>query len=253
MPPPSSSPSSSAPALPRHCFVTVGATTTFTALLSAVQSASFLLGLAQAGFTHLTVQAGRDCEVFTTWAAGAVNPALLTVDCFDVKPSLACDMALCREYPEAGLDGGKGELADAVPDARLNLGPRPHAHPLDRPRALGVVISHAGTGSVLDALAANVPLVVVPNTELLDNHQAELAQMVEAQEYGVAGTLTTLLADIERAQALLLATQNAAVDAAAAHGAPAASSAGGLWDIARDIVQPYSKADTRAAEALQME
>lgn len=39
-----------------------------------------------------------------------------------------------------------------------------------------LVVSHAGSGSVFEALAARRPLVVVPNPILMDNHQAELAE-----------------------------------------------------------------------------
>jgi hypothetical protein len=50
--------------------------------------------------------------------------------------------------------------------------------------AASLVISHAGSGSVFEALGACVPLIVVPNPILMDNHQAELAEHLERQ--GVA-------------------------------------------------------------------
>lgn len=46
-----------------------------------------------------------------------------------------------------------------------------------------------GTGCILDALRIVVPLVVVPNPALLDNHQLELAQELAAQGYAVHGDL----------------------------------------------------------------
>ena len=46
-----------------------------------------------------------------------------------------------------------------------------------------------GSGSILDALRISVPLIVVPNTALLDNHQEELAEVLAAQEYVVHGKL----------------------------------------------------------------
>jgi beta-1,4-N-acetylglucosaminyltransferase len=51
----------------------------------------------------------------------------------------------------------------------------------------GLVISHAGSGSILEALRYQVPLVVVPNTALLDNHQEELAVAMEKQNYVLRG------------------------------------------------------------------
>ena len=46
-----------------------------------------------------------------------------------------------------------------------------------------------GSGSILDALRLAVPVVVVPNTALLDNHQEELAAELAAQGYVVYGKL----------------------------------------------------------------
>lgn len=46
-----------------------------------------------------------------------------------------------------------------------------------------------GSGSILDALRLNVPLIVVPNPSLLDNHQQELAEVLEQQGYVIHGKL----------------------------------------------------------------
>lgn len=40
-----------------------------------------------------------------------------------------------------------------------------------------------GAGTILDAMRLAVPLVVVPNSSLLDNHQEELAAELETQGY----------------------------------------------------------------------
>ena len=46
-----------------------------------------------------------------------------------------------------------------------------------------------GTGSILDALRISVPLIVVPNSTLLDNHQVELAEQLARQGYVIHGSL----------------------------------------------------------------
>ena len=46
-----------------------------------------------------------------------------------------------------------------------------------------------GSGTILDALRLSVPLIVVPNEELLDNHQVELAEALAEQGYVVHGRI----------------------------------------------------------------
>lgn len=59
-------------------------------------------------------------------------------------------------------------------------------------KAEGVVISHAGAGTILDAMRLDIPLIVVPNEELLDNHQEDLAVELEKQGYATFGKVNGL-------------------------------------------------------------
>jgi beta-1,4-N-acetylglucosaminyltransferase len=45
-----------------------------------------------------------------------------------------------------------------------------------------------GSGSILAALRFGVPLVVVPNPTLQDNHQEELADVLQQEGYAVWGS-----------------------------------------------------------------
>ena len=49
--------------------------------------------------------------------------------------------------------------------------------------------SDAGSGTILDGLRFEIPLIVVPNTDLLHNHQVELAEELAKQNYVVHGKL----------------------------------------------------------------
>lgn len=55
---------------------------------------------------------------------------------------------------------------------------------------------------MLDALRMAVPLIVVPNEELLDNHQVELAEALAEQEYVVHGKLANLPEALQDAEVL---------------------------------------------------
>lgn len=50
-------------------------------------------------------------------------------------------------------------------------------------------LSLTGSGSILDALRIELPTIVVPNPDLLDNHQLELAEALAEQNYVVHGNL----------------------------------------------------------------
>ena len=43
-----------------------------------------------------------------------------------------------------------------------------------------LIISHAGSGSIFESLSLSKPLIVVPNSLLMDNHQEELGQHLES-------------------------------------------------------------------------
>jgi len=59
-------------------------------------------------------------------------------------------------------------------------------------RLAGCVISHAGAGTILDAMRLGTPLVVVPNKGLLNNHQEELAEEVARARWAIHGEIGEL-------------------------------------------------------------
>ncbi|KAJ9073448.1 N-acetylglucosaminyldiphosphodolichol N-acetylglucosaminyltransferase catalytic subunit alg13 [Entomophthora muscae] len=69
-------------------------------------------------------------------------------------------------------------------------------------RNADLIISHAGSGSILESLRLRKRLVVVVNNTLADNHQAELAEELEKNSYlllctpsGLGETITRLEKD----------------------------------------------------------
>ncbi|KAH7479905.1 hypothetical protein PRIC1_008546 [Phytophthora ramorum] len=60
-----------------------------------------------------------------------------------------------------------------------------------------LVISHAGAGSIMDGLALRKKLLVVVNTALMDNHQAELAEAMADQNYCLQTSVQGLQSTLE--------------------------------------------------------
>lgn len=54
-----------------------------------------------------------------------------------------------------------------------------------------------GAGTALDALRLSLPLILVPNPALLDNHQLELAKELDKMGYAVHGRLEDLSAALK--------------------------------------------------------
>ncbi|KAJ3517050.1 hypothetical protein NM208_g14762 [Fusarium decemcellulare] len=161
--------------LDRSCLVTVGATVGFKNLIESVLQPTFWEYLRSQGFTELHIQCGPDVEWATSKLAsqGQHVPSGLTIDIFDVRKNLMKEeMTLCK--------------------------------PADGNRHLGLVISHAGTGTILDAWKLGLPLVVVPNTKLLNDHQTEMAKHLSKEGYAImsSGSVDDLQEAIHKVELL---------------------------------------------------
>ncbi|KAL4920003.1 glycosyltransferase family 28 C-terminal domain-containing protein [Aspergillus aurantiobrunneus] len=159
------------------CFVTVGATASFHLLLETVLYPTFLRALRQHAYTDLLIQYGKDGQLLfdkfvETYPPGDPNRHGITVEGFD--------------FNQAGLDD-EMRLAKANPSEG---------------RSSGLVISHAGSGSILSALRFGIPLVVVPNPTLQDNHQEELAEVLQDEGYAVWSNHREVPAALDRAEIL---------------------------------------------------
>ncbi|KAF2238159.1 glycosyltransferase family 1 protein [Viridothelium virens] len=155
------------------CFVTIGATASFDSLIRACFRPEFLRTLSNNGYTDLLLQYGKNGRsMFEELSQHESDLNALGLRCrgFGLNPE-----GLTQEMMAA--KGGAGSTE-------------------------GVVISHAGSGSILAALRIGVPLIVVPNPELLDNHQVELAEALATQGYVVQGILNELDVAIARSEDL---------------------------------------------------
>ncbi|CAK7214021.1 N-acetylglucosaminyldiphosphodolichol N-acetylglucosaminyltransferase catalytic subunit alg13 [Sporothrix bragantina] len=179
----------------RRCFVTVGATASFIKLLREVLAPHFLDCLAARGFRELVVQTGPDHEWALEQVASMGELTSFLATAKDTEMPAKTDAK--RESPRWPVI----EVVSYTTDLpSLMLPCRGEA----RKRLPGAMISHAGSGSILDAVRCDVPLIVVANPDLLGNHQAELAEAVHDAGWAIHGELGHLedaLAELQTREA----------------------------------------------------
>ena len=118
--------------------------------------------------------------------------AFLTVGstCFDALVEVAATLPFRRTLLQAGFShivvqaGRIGSLPPpSPPTADAASADFYHYKPSldDDMASAGLIISHAGAGSIMSALRLGKPLVVVVNGSLMDNHQSELAMEMQAR------------------------------------------------------------------------
>lgn len=155
----------------RVVFVTVG-TTRFDALIDAMDSPGAARALARRGYTALVMQVGAHARAGSRLLSGGEAGAA------------------------EGLARTAGRTADGLRVEWFDYSPSLAAHIA----GAALVVSHAGAGSVFETLAARVPLVVVPNPLLMDDHQAELARKLEGMGVLQSATLDTLAQVLDAAE-----------------------------------------------------
>ena len=146
----------------KRCFVTIGATAPFNSLVKIVLEPPFLQALHDAKYKHLRVQYGDEGQQIFDQKIGNRRVS--------IEQKLGISVS--------GFSFNKVGLHDEL---RAVKGTSQAEE--------GIVISHAGSGSILDAMRLGIPLIVVPNSDLLHNHQVELAEVLAEQQYVVHGKI----------------------------------------------------------------
>lgn len=154
----------------RRCFVTVGATASFIKLLRDILEPGFLDCLGERGFDELIVQTGPDHD----WVLKQVESLGQGTNILDSDKR--------ARWPTI-------EVLSYTTNMQSLMLPCRGETSKTRQRLPGAVISHAGSGSILDAVRCDVPLIVVANPDLLGNHQAELADAVHDAGWAIRGEL----------------------------------------------------------------
>ncbi|KAF8911165.1 glycosyltransferase family 1 protein [Gymnopilus junonius] len=137
-------------------FVTVGSTK-FDSLIAAAFTPHVLVSFHRKGYTKVVVQCGNSAfEMSDTIRDGQIQN-------------------LSRASVEVEFYQYKPSLKEDFERADL-------------------VVSHAGSGTILEVLRMGKPMIVVPNETLLDNHQEELSSELDAMGY-LRSTTVKKLAD----------------------------------------------------------
>jgi beta-1,4-N-acetylglucosaminyltransferase len=158
----------------RGVFVTVG-TTKFEDLIREVDKKEFIEVLLSQGYTSMKVQIGKGD--YTPKHASCVD----SFDCefYTLKSTLLADV----ENASLVISHG-GEFCRVILWANLLV----QFHPC---------VCALGAGTIMEVMRAKVPLVVVINETLMDNHQVELAHALETRGHLVSTTPKDLLETIK--------------------------------------------------------
>lgn len=150
-------------------FVTVGSTK-FDALVQTVLDPLVLATLKRKGYNHVVIQCG-------TSSTSEFN-----------EETLDNGLNIQREQVTINIWRFKPSLKDEFQNANLVIS---HAgtKPLRDPSQYRLIGSK-GSGTILEVLRLGKPLITVPNTTLMDNHQEELAQALDKQGYLRASTVS---------------------------------------------------------------
>ncbi|KAI1179258.1 glycosyltransferase family 28 C-terminal domain-containing protein [Nemania sp. FL0916] len=187
--------------LARTAFVTIGATAGFRSLLREVVSPKFLAVLKTLNFTNLVVQCGPDLEYFDTIRPHVQESYGVDITAFSYAPDLKkYFMQASRGNDDAGR------------------------------RDCGVIISHAGSGSIIEALEFDSKLVAVPNPELMDNHQLEIAEEMASQGFLIHGTLGSVTEAVEKIDTVTLKRWPPGPSPGSAY------QKGGLWEAINELM-----------------
>lgn len=163
-------------------FFTTGATVTFEPLVEHVTRPDFLSALHHLGFSNIVIQYGNHIDKGKNLSKQFFSKCLS-----DNQTVEKLNLDLTNETNDKSVttfsNGSLSILAFAFSAEVSRFISK-----------ADIVVSHAGTGSIMDSLRLGKPLVVVTNEKLMDNHQEEVAAQFEQEGH----LYKVLTADLEK-------------------------------------------------------
>lgn len=165
-----------------------GATVTFKPLLDHIVEPLFLQFLQKQGFNDISIQYGNEISNGKHISKEYFSELLSRNDVIS-----QLDLQITNETNDKSITTLSNET--------LKLTVFPFSSDItSHIENSDLVVSHGGTGSILDALRLNKPLLVVTNDLLMDNHQVEVAEQFEMENHLKSFTCKDLKkGDLERA------------------------------------------------------
>lgn len=152
----------------KSIFVTCGATVPFPQLVKSVATEKFARELVRYGYGRMIIQFGKGYKNHFEEQLG--NHKGNSTSCSLNSCDLGCEVAPSHFIlAEGNLEVIGIEYSSKIQQIISNFA--------------DLVISHAGTGSILDSLRMKKPLIVCVNDALMDNHQQQIADKFEAKRY----------------------------------------------------------------------
>lgn len=159
--------------------VTTGATVTFKDLVQYVLLPETVLELSGHGIRDLVIQYGNEVDK---------SGKNVSKHHFD---SCSTDLISDGYEHETLSDSGKEKII--LRSSKITILAFPFAHDIEKYiRQADIVVSHAGTGSILDVLRLHKSLIVVTNDKLLNNHQLEVSLAMSKEGYLIDCSLKEL-------------------------------------------------------------
>ncbi|KAL6453752.1 ALG13 UDP-N-acetylglucosamine transferase subunit ALG13 [Candida maltosa Xu316] len=152
----------------KSVLVTTGATVTFKSLIQTILTPDFINQLISLGVTELTFQYGNEIK----------KSKHISKSVFEDQ------IAILSKSMDFTSSHNSEDNTVVYKHKGFEILAFPYSSNIDEYITIAdIVISHAGTGSIIDVLKQQKKLIVVVNEKLMDNHQLEIANEFSDLKY----------------------------------------------------------------------